>query len=102
MNAIQMNWVPTTFLLSSAVFLVPFGRLSDILGRKKFMILGDFILAVSFILLIFAPDANWFLAFRIVQGLASAMVFGTSMAILMSVFPLSSRGKVLGFNVAAV
>ena len=34
MDAIQMGWVSTAYLLASAVFLVPFGRIADIYGRK--------------------------------------------------------------------
>ncbi|HEX9970710.1 MAG TPA: MFS transporter, partial [bacterium] len=39
---------------------------------------------------------------RIIQGIGGAMIFGTGVAILTSVFPANQRGKVLGINVAAV
>lgn len=39
-NALHLSWVVTSFLLSSAVFLLPFGRLADIIGRKKIFIAG--------------------------------------------------------------
>ncbi len=42
------------------------------------------------------------IASRVVEGLGSAMIFGTSIAILTSVFPAQERGKVLGINVAIV
>ena len=42
------------------------------------------------------------IAFRVLQGFGSAMIFGTGMAILTSVFPAAERGRVLGINVAAV
>jgi MFS family permease len=42
------------------------------------------------------------IASRVVEGLGSAMIFGTSIAILTSVFPVQERGKVLGINVAIV
>ena len=35
MGAVLMSWVPTSYLLSAAMFLVPFGRLADIYGRKR-------------------------------------------------------------------
>jgi MFS family permease len=40
--------------------------------------------------------------FRILQGIGGAVLFGTGVAILTSVFPIEERGKVLGINVAAV
>jgi MFS family permease len=34
-NAISLGWVISSFILSSAIFLLPFGRLADIIGRKN-------------------------------------------------------------------
>ena len=48
-----------------------------------------------------APNAGVFLFARVLQGTGMAMVFGTSVAILTSVFPPQRRGWVLGINVAA-
>jgi MFS family permease len=48
-----------------------------------------------------APSLIALVGFRIIQGLASAMLFGASMAILTSVIPPQSRGKALGLNSAA-
>ena len=42
------------------------------------------------------------IAVRLLQGVAAAMIFGTSIAILTSVFPASERGRVLGINSASV
>ncbi len=42
------------------------------------------------------------IGFRVLQGLGAAMIFGTSVAILTSIFPPGERGRVLGINVAAV
>jgi MFS family permease len=35
MSAVLMSWVPTSYILAAAMFLVPFGRLADISGRKR-------------------------------------------------------------------
>ena len=35
MDAILLSWVPTSFLLAAAMFLVPIGRLADIHGRER-------------------------------------------------------------------
>ena len=48
-NAIMLSWVATSFLLSSAIFLVPFGRIADIHGRKK--IFNRAFLSIHFLLL---------------------------------------------------
>ncbi len=102
MGAVHMSWVPTSYLLAAAMFLVPFGRLADIYGRKRIFTYGIWVFTVSSLLLAFAPSASALIALRVLQGFGSAMIFGTGMAILTSVFPAAERGRVLGINVAAV
>ncbi len=96
-----LNWVVAGFLLSSAAFLLPFGRLADQVGRKKIFLIGMIALAVSSLACALAPSLIALIVFRILQGISSAMIFSTSMAILTSVVPPESRGKALGFNSAA-
>ena len=102
MDALLLSWVPTSYLLAAAMFLVPFGRLADIRGRKKVFTWGMWFFTLSSLLLAYSPTGTLFLAFRVLQGFGSAMIFGTGMAILTSVYPAAERGKVLGINVAAV
>lgn len=102
MSAVLMSWVPTSYLLAAAMFLVPFGRLADIHGRKRVFAYGMWIFTLSSLLAAFSPSAMALITFRVLQGFGSAMIFGTGMAILTSVFPANERGRVLGINVAAV
>ncbi|MDD4753209.1 MAG: MFS transporter [Desulfitobacteriaceae bacterium] len=101
-SAFLLSWVASSYLLASAAFLVPFGRLADIVGRKKVFILGISIFTISSILCGLAWSIKSLIFFRILQGTGGAMIFGTGMAILTSVFPPQERGKVLGINVATV
>jgi len=96
-----LNWVVSGFLLSSAAFLLPFGRLADQYGRKKIFLIGMFSLAVSSLGCALAPSLAALICFRVIQGIASAMIFGTAMAILTSVIPPQTRGRALGLNSAA-
>jgi EmrB/QacA subfamily drug resistance transporter len=102
MSAVLMSWVPTSYILSAAMFLVPFGRLADIHGRKRVFAYGMWIFTISSLALAFSPSAAVLITLRVLQGFGSAMIFGTGMAILTSVFPAAERGRVLGINVAAV
>jgi len=97
----MLNWIVSSFLISTAAFLLPFGRLADQHGRKKIFLLGMMLLAVSSLGCALAPTLPALLGFRALQGIASAMVLSTSMAILASIIPPQSRGKALGFNSAA-
>jgi len=62
MDAILLNWVSTSYILSAAMFLVPMGRIADIHGRKKIFTQGILIFTIFSLLLGFAlfssPDTN--------------------------------------------
>jgi len=102
MDALMLNWVSTSYLFASAIFLLPFGRMADIYGRKLVFAWGVAILTLSSFLIVLSPSAGFVIAFRIMQGLGSSMIFGTGVAILTSVYPPEERGRALGINVAAV
>lgn len=96
-----LGWVATSYLLAAAVCLIPAGRLADLRGRKKVFLWGAMAYALSALLAAFTPGAAWLIAFRVAQGVSAAMISGTGLAILTSVYPAAERGKVLGINVAS-
>ena len=102
MDAVLLSWVATSYLLAAAMFLVPFGRMADIQGRKKIFTYGIWVYTVSSFLSAVSTSAIMLIFFRVLNGIGSAMIFGTGVAILTSVFPARERGKALGINVAAV
>ena len=53
LDAVTMSWASLSYLLTSAMFLVPFGRLADIFGRKKLYVAGTFIFSIASFLLAF-------------------------------------------------
>lgn len=102
MNAVTMSWVAMAFLLASAVFLVPLGKLADMIGRVKVFILGNIVVVTASLFCALSKDATMLIIFRVLQGIGSAMMFGTNMAIITAVFPPNQRGKAIGINVTAV
>jgi len=102
LNAVALSWVATAYLLAAAAFLIPFGRTADIYGRKKIFRLGIIIDAVASILCAISNSGEWLIVFRALQGVGGAMIFGTGIAILTSVFPAKERGRALGISTAAV
>jgi len=102
MGAVGMSWIAMAFLLSSAVFLVPLGKVADIRGRKLVFLLGNLVIGLSSIACALSPSGNMLITFRAIQGIGSAMVFGTGVAIITSVYPPNERGRAIGFVVTAV
>jgi EmrB/QacA subfamily drug resistance transporter len=102
MDAVLLGWVATAYLIAAAMFLVPFGRIADIQGRKKVFTLGILSYTIASLLCGFSTSAFMLIALRVLQGIGGAMIFGTGVAIVTSVFPVGERGRALGINVAAV
>jgi EmrB/QacA subfamily drug resistance transporter len=102
MGAVGMSWVAMSFLLSSAVFLVPLGKLADIRGRKRVFFIGNIVLTATSILCALSTSGPMLIMLRGIQGIGSAMVFGTGVAIITSVYPPKERGKAIGITVTAV
>jgi EmrB/QacA subfamily drug resistance transporter len=102
MNATTLPWINNSFLIASLTFLLPFGRLADIYGRKKIFTWGIAAFTVFTFLCALANSTEMFLAFRALQGISGAMIFGTSVALVTSAYPPKERGRVLGINVASI
>lgn len=101
LNAVMEGWIVTTYLMSTTILLVPFGRIADIFGRKRYLTLGIAVFSAASLLAGLAWSVAVLLLARVLQGLGGAMMFGTGMAILTSVYPVRERGKAIGINVAA-
>ena len=102
LDAITMSWASLAYLLASAMFLVPFGRLADIHGRRRVFLYGTISFTIVSILLGIYPSASTIIWLRALQGISSAMIFGTGIAILVSVTPPKEKGAILGVNAASV
>jgi len=100
-DVVLASWIPTAYLLATAVCLLPFGRLADIYGRKRILTYGIFIFTIAAIFLSLVSSASTLIALRVVQGVGSAMIATSGVAIITSVFPAKERGKALGISVAA-
>jgi EmrB/QacA subfamily drug resistance transporter len=102
MDAIALSWVATSYLLAAAVFLVPFGKIADIYGRKKIFLYGIAIFSLASLAMTKVPSTEIFIGLRVIQGIGGAMIFGTGAAIVTSVFPPGERGRALGIYITAV
>jgi EmrB/QacA subfamily drug resistance transporter len=102
MDAVLLGWVTTSYLLSAGMFLIPFGRIADIHGRKRIFLFGFILYTVSSLFCAISPSPLFLISFRVLNGIGASMTITTGMAILTSIYPLGEKGKVLGINVAAV
>jgi EmrB/QacA subfamily drug resistance transporter len=101
-SALSLNWIATVYLVASAALLLPFGRLADVVGRRKLFLLGSCLQGVFTFACGIASCVPMLMAMRTLQGVAAAMAFATGMAILVEAFPPGQRGRALGISTASV
>jgi len=101
-DAVTLGWITSAYIVSAALFIVPFGRLADIYGRKKIFLLGVLIFSIASLASAFAPTAGILIAARFIQGIGGAMLFATSVAIVTQVYGPGERGWALGITIATV
>jgi EmrB/QacA subfamily drug resistance transporter len=96
------QWVVIGNSLIIAALLVPMGRLSDIIGRKRIYVFGCYMFATGALLAWFSSSIFGLIVARGIVGIGSAMTQGTAMAILVRNFDISERAKMLGFQMGGV
>lgn len=102
LDAVTLSWVVTSFLLSTAMFLLPVGRWGDLTGIRRIFKTGMVIFTVSSLLSGFATSGYWLILLRFLQGIGAAFSSTTGPAILVSAFLPQYRGRVLGISVMGV
>jgi EmrB/QacA subfamily drug resistance transporter len=102
LDAVSLSLVASSYLLATAIFLVPLGRCADIYGRKLVFTLGVVVFTASALLSALATSGLELILFRFLEGVGNAMIYGTGIAMITSVFPPEERGRALGINVTAV
>ncbi|MCT4357831.1 MFS transporter [Streptomyces sp. Je 1-79] len=99
LSASGMQWVVNAYLLSLAAFFALGGRLSDLFGHRRIMLLGTVVFVVSSVLCGCVPSGGfaqtWLIIFRATQGLGAALMFPAALAVVIAVFPVDRRGRAL-------
>jgi EmrB/QacA subfamily drug resistance transporter len=89
----QIEWVIAAYILAFALGLLPFGRLGDILGRTTLFLWGVAGFTVASALCGMAPNIEFLIGARVVQGLAGAMMTPQVLAIATVTFPPHERSQ---------
>ena len=89
------------FSLTRSFFLPVFGRLSDIHGRKPFLVAGLFFYFLISLLFILAHQVYTLIVIRLIQGIASAMIMPVAQAYVGEITPKGKEGMTMGiFNMS--
>ncbi|MGW2146209.1 MFS transporter [Nonomuraea bangladeshensis] len=94
-----LQWIATAFALCAAGFTLFFGRIGDLLGRKRIFLGSLALLGVASLVGGLAPTPELLIAARVAQGLATAAATPSGLALLTTSFPEGPlRQKALGLN----
>ncbi len=91
------SWVFSAFLLTQTATTVVFGKLSDLIGRKKVMMVGIAAFLFGSVLCGFAWSMPSLIVFRLVQGIGAGAVQPTAMTIVGDLYSAHERAKIQGW-----
>jgi len=95
-TALQLGLVEQLYALSLAAAMLTFGRLGDLVGRKRVFLAGLALFTLLTAALALASSVELLIVQRFAQGLAAAMLLSGSMSLVASAFPPQVRGRMLG------
>jgi EmrB/QacA subfamily drug resistance transporter len=99
LSATGVQWIINGYLLSLSALFAFGGRLADIAGHRRMVVLGVIVFAVASALCGATPtgslDETWLIVFRVIQGAGAAIMFPAALAIVLNAFPVTERGKAM-------
>ncbi len=100
-SAAIVGWVITSFTMATVALSIPMGKIADVTGRKRILLMGISGYVILFFLILFSRNIWMVLIFRALQGASASMVFATNNAVLLNAFPDNVRGRMLGISVTS-
>jgi EmrB/QacA subfamily drug resistance transporter len=94
-----VQWIINGYLLALSALFAFGGRLADIAGHRRMVVIGVIIFAASSALCGATPTGAigeaWIITFRVIQGAGAALMFPAALAIVIASYPLEDRGKAM-------
>ncbi|MES2257491.1 MAG: MFS transporter [Pseudomonadota bacterium] len=92
----QVQWVVLAYLLAITTLIVSVGRLGDLTGRRRLLLVGIFLFTLASLLCGAAPTLGLLIAARAAQGLGAAVMMALTMAFVGETVPKSKTGRAMG------
>ncbi len=97
---VQLQWVVNGFMLALAALMVVMGKLADFYGRRRVLYIGMVGFALFSLGAGLAPNIQWLVVFRVLQGITVAITYTVPVAIVASLFSPHIQGRMMGILVA--
>ncbi|KAA8649510.1 hypothetical protein EYZ11_011963 [Aspergillus tanneri] len=95
-SELEFTWIGTAYLLPAAASTPPFGKISDIFGRKPILLLAIFIFWIGSLIGALAVNIDMLIAGRVIQGTGGGGILGLSAIVIGDVFSPRDRSKYYG------
>ena len=92
------HWVVNAYLLSFTCAVAVAGRLGDLFSRRSYFSAGAALFVLGSLLAATASDGTMLIAARALQGIAAALIFPTSIALITTAFAPEKRGVAFGYQ----
>ncbi|HYN57121.1 MAG TPA: DHA2 family efflux MFS transporter permease subunit [Motilibacterales bacterium] len=92
----NLSWILNAYNIVCAAFLVPFGRMSDLIGRRRAFVWGVLVFTVASVVCALSPSVAFLIGARVVQALGAAMLVPASLALVVAAFPPERRTHAVG------
>jgi len=93
-----VQWIALAYLIGMNGLMLPFGRLSDLIGRKRISLTGFILFGSGALLSFLSPNLEFLIGARIFQSVGAAMLQSTGPGLLVGAFPANERGRAMGLN----
>ncbi|MGG6314357.1 MDR family MFS transporter [Paenibacillus macerans] len=94
------TWTINIYLLTSTIATVLVGKLSDMYGRKPFLLIGILLFMAGAFMTGTSSNVFQFIAYRGIQGIGAGIIQSTAFTAVGDLFPPRERGKWMGFMTA--
>ena len=92
----DQQWIISAYLLTLGSLILIGGSLSDLFGRRRVFALGTVLFGVTSLFCAMAPNPEFLVAARALQGVAGALLVPSTLATIVAVFPENERGRAIG------
>ena len=92
----ELSWVLNAYNIVFAAFLVPAGRMADLIGRRRAFAWGVLIFTVFSVICAVAPTVEWLIAARAFQALGAALLVPASLGLVVEAFAPEHRTHAVG------
>lgn len=95
-SLVELSWVINAYTLTFAALVIVGGKLGDLFGRRRILVLGAIVFAMGSLLGALAPNIYVLYSARVVQGVGSAMMMPGTLSILTEAFQRRGLSLAIG------